>query len=566
MISKSLNKIKKIYGEVYGRYPLTTILVIIATLYGSAILLMWEDIGSKTEDIVMWWLMFILYLLPGVFCVEALRKRYYENRPKLKKTVGIVICVAISMFLLTALDGKAFGTTEVEIFKGILSEKLLAWTVAYFVVCVLLILYNRYKESGSSAEKYFVSVMSDSIKLLVSWGILALGMLILSLIYDELISSSYDDSIYAIPQILICGLYVAPCVMMNLTEIKEEIDKFFENLIKYALLILTIIGAAIIYIYIIKTVITGIPSNEIFTVTSILFFAAIPVGFSCTAFEKNTVLQKIAYVLPYIYAPFIILQVYSVGARISEYGVTPSRYMGIVLIILEILYTIVYAFGRQHIDKLILAMLAVTIVVAIVPGTNVLDVSKYSQMKEINRYIESGLPETRDEAAKLKGAYIYLKSIYGKDYFSEILTNNQVRQLNAIETDKEQRSEIVSCELNDETSIIPTAGYDYVTDFSKYLFFNDDNVKDTPENIMLVVDDKEFGPINMKGIFDSLMLEPRDSNYVCIPGSRTVKISEDCEVVFKNIRISKDLVTEEYTYVSLRGYIRFNEGYVAYEQ
>ena len=58
--------------------------------------------------------------------------------------------------------------------------------------------------------------------------------------------------------------------------------------------------------------------------------------------------------------------------------------------------------------------------------------------------------------------------------------------------------------MNDETSIIPTAGYDYVTDFSKYLFFNDDNVKDTPENIMLVVDDKEFGPINMKGIFDSL--------------------------------------------------------------
>ncbi len=557
-ISQFVAKTKKVYGDVFFKYPVTMILVIFSTIYACVFeILVEHNVGEKfNEDALAWWMLLAVYITVGAFGIENLPKRFLEKSTYLKKTVGLVIVAFISGTLLTLTSANLFGTIELESLKDIPGNSTLAWNMAYFVVIFLWVLRNRYKESGYSAEKYFVSVFSQNIQLGIAWGILALGILILTLIFDELIISP-DFSGYFVPQVLIFGLYVVPCMMMNVTDVKEEIGKFFENLIKYVLLILTIIGAAIIYIYIVKTIITGIPSNEIFAIASALFFVAIPVGFACTAFEKDTLLQKIAYILPYIYAPFIILQIYSIFVRIEEYGVTQSRYMGVVLIVLEILYTIVYALGRKHIDKLLLIMMAITVVITLVPGINVNAASRRSQMKCFAEFIENGLPDSKEECARITGAYYYLRSEYGTDYVNDMLTNEQIDELESLDVNV-MHHESLSCYMHSDESSINIRGFDTLTRFN-VVFYSGDNF--SPDSVTIDVDGAIFGTYDLSNEFDTVERMCEEAGKSRVEGILTVDISDECQMVITMLDFIKDVYEDEYRHVQLIGYLLYTDSY-----
>lgn len=557
-ISQFVAKTKKVYGDVFSKYPVTMILVIFSTIYACVFeILVEHNVGGDTiEDVLAWWLMLTVYITVGAFGIENFPKSFLEKSTYLKKTVGLVIVALISGVLCTVTSANLFGTIELESLKDIPGNSTLAWNMAYFVVIFLWVLRNRYKESGYSAEKYFVSVFSQNIQLGIAWGILAIGILILTLIFDELIISP-DFSGYFVPQMLIFGLYAVPCMMMNITDVKEEIGKFFETLIKYVLLILTIIGAVIIYIYIVKTIITGIPSNEIFAIASALFFVAIPVGFACTAFEKDTLLQKIAYILPYIYAPFIILQIYSIFVRIEEYGVTQSRYMGVVLIVLEILYTVVYALGRKHIDKLLLIMMAITVVITLVPGVNVNAVSRRSQMKCFAKFIENGLPDGEEECARITGAYYYLRSEYGTDYVNDMLTEEQIDELESLDVNV-MHYESLSCYMHSDDASIDVKGFDTVTRFNVVFYSGDDF---TPDSVSIETNDATFGPYDLSNEFDTVerMCEEADASRV--DGTLTVDISDNCRMLITVLDFTRKIHDDEYSHVQLIGYLLYTDDY-----
>ena len=49
-------------------------------------------------------------------------------------------------------------------------------------------------------------------------------------------------------------------------------------------------------------------------------------------FKKDNFI-KVAKIIPYIYLPLMILEIYSIMTRIIAYGFTPSRYLFILFII-----------------------------------------------------------------------------------------------------------------------------------------------------------------------------------------------------------------------------------------
>ena len=353
---------------------------------------------------------------------------------------------------------------------------------------------------------------------------------------------------------------MAPRFLMAMTDFKEEIGRFFEALIKYAMLILTIIGAVIIYLYIIKALFTGIPSNEIFGITTGLFFAAIPVGFACTAFPKDSLLQKIAYVLPFVYAPFILLQGYSLFVRIEEYGVTPSRYMGIVLIVLEMVYTVVYAFKRKHIDKVVLVMMAVTVVVCLVPGINVNTVSISSQRNIIVKALKAGLPTDAEGKKAISGAYEYLVREYGEDCIDKFISQSDKKKIKSIDDSgvKENQS-YVYYGLSDNECVAPVSGFDYFARFDSINYDYESKIDVT--QISIRVDSYEIGTFDLTKAYNNLKqrCEENDTKYVYVYDE--VDLSSDCRLIITSETIREAEDTGDIVEYSVCGYILFRESY-----
>lgn len=552
-----VKKIKTIYGEAYSNYTITMIMVNISTLVGCVYTLIDDSAKISYSDtiscVIRWILMFFIFLSAGCLCIESLGKNFYEKNGIVKKTIGVILAAAISGALVSLITGRIFGCITINPSK-FLQNFQVPWTLAYFVLIVLITFYVKYKESGFSLEKYFVYIFTEMVQIGIAWGVLALGFLLLSVIFETLIGNVIG--LFALPQVLIMGLFVAPRLIMSISGSKEEIGRFFEVLIKYVALIITIVGAAIIYLYIIKLIFTGIPSNEIFGITSALFFVAIPVGFACTAFDKDTTFQKIAYVIPYIYAPFIILQGYSIIVRILDYGVTPSRYMGIVLIVLEVIYTVIYAFFRKHIEKVILVMMAITIIITLIPGVNINAISRFSQKGIIKEFVENGLIGDSDVSKKrVTGAYDYLRGQFGDKYLSSILSEddrNKILELKEISNESTMNYYSMEC----GSQFIPTDGYAYIVEFSTNIDSFDEN---GPSNMTFMVNDKTYGPFDMSKEYESVKNRCIEENTAYLNGYDVLKISDDEEIIFTKVNINEDGKDNRMVNFSVKGYYLVND-------
>lgn len=557
-----INKIKEVYGEVYSNYKMTMILVDITTVL-AIIYVIFTDANSKLSSesliyrMVSWFLMFLAYVSAGSMGIESIRKRFFEKNEIVKKSVGMILIALLSAALTTLTKGWLFGCINVKTVFSVNDNRLISFYLAYFILIALSTFYQRYKESDFPIEKYFVHVFTQIIQIGIAWGILAVGFLLLSMAYETLIGVIMGG--YLIPQILIIGLFVIPYFLMAITKVKDEVGKFFEVLIKYVMLIITIVGAAIIYLYIIKTIFVHIPSNEIFAITSALFFVAIPVGFACTAFDRDSFLQKIAYVLPYIYAPFIALQIYSIVVRVRQYGLTPSRYAGFVLIILEILYTLVYIFCRKYIDKLVLVMMVIAVAATLIPGVNAIDFSTFTQKNVIKHFVDSGMPTTEDGKTRLLGAYDFLCNESENVYLDGLLSQDDVDLIKEIDS-KHSGSATVMYNLETESSIVPTDGFELVSEFNSVTYSNGIKMVD-PTNVNLNVGGKIVGPFDLSEEIDSVIKRCKAADGSRISGPDVIRVSDDCELFINSVYISEDSGSGEILEFRIYGYILVMQEY-----
>ena len=118
--------------------------------------------------------------------------------------------------------------------------------------------------------------------------------------------------------------------------------------------------------------------------------------------ETNNIFKKINNILNYLYIPLILIEIYSIGIRILQNGLTIPRYLGVMLIIFQIIYT-VFVIKKIDIAKLIYVGLIELFIMLLVPFINAETLSIYSQMKYINKYIE-----TKKVTRQVQSAYEYI--------------------------------------------------------------------------------------------------------------------------------------------------------------
>jgi hypothetical protein len=154
-----------------------------------------------------------------------------------------------------------------------------------------------------------------------------------------------------------------------------------------------ILGVAciIVYIYIIKIiVIRSFPSNEAFSIMTSIFATGLFIWTSAQGCTEDTI-AKFLKLFPFVFAPFIVVQIICLSMRIGQYGVTGSRYLGILLIIFEIIYVGIYALqmkrGRGIQGCLFPMLLAVALVYFLIPGINVYASVTRSQKAIVDKYL-----------------------------------------------------------------------------------------------------------------------------------------------------------------------------------
>ena len=202
---------------------------------------------------------------------------------------------------------------------------------------------------------------------------------------------------------------------MAVTDTKTEVTKFIDNIVCFVLLPLILLATAIIYIYMAKIfILKQIPKNAIFRILSVLFIVSFPEWIALESYkEKNKIINKLCKLLPIAFIPFIGLQVYSIGVRCAENGLTPIRYLGIIFIIFEAIAIFLSVYkDKKYLIHIYTAAMVLIAVVTICPIINMQTISNINQGRRLDKAWTEGKGfEELDEREQdiIVSAYSYLK-------------------------------------------------------------------------------------------------------------------------------------------------------------
>ena len=393
-----LKKILEIPKDLFKKFPFSISLSILAS-FMIAIFLENDFLG----DII-----YFIFLFPtGILFSEI----YFKDNKKFR-IVSFVIA------LIIAVLGNKYIKESNE-----LGRRLAA---VYAITLVILGLIKLLKDSKLSLNEYLTRVGSNSFKVQIVSSILSTGLLLITGIIVALFKT--NDLLIVRMELIFAGVFWVPATIYAFSETESKAWDFF-GFIKNLSSVILIAAFAVIYIYMLKIFITwNIPSNQIFRIASLLFIMGLPIWTMVTSFEKDNILVKICDKLPLAFIPFIGLQTYSLVVRINDNGYTIMRYLGIFLIIFEVLYIIKYIVKKDKIYRLGYVLIVMSVIAIIAPKINATDFVVKNQYNRLTKLLEKKNLSGKEKAA-LYSSYIYLLDFKEGKALIDMLTDEQINYI-----------------------------------------------------------------------------------------------------------------------------------------
>lgn len=142
-----------------------------------------------------------------------------------------------------------------------------------------------------------------------------------------------------------------------------------------------------------------------------LFCLGAPVWLMNECYKDGSTYSKAVSLLPYFFAPLICLQIWSLGLRIGQYGLTQDRYAGILLIIFEIIFVVVWKWYRANCERLLLIAAVLIAVSCFMPFLNMYSLCVRNQRHVLEAYVRMDRDLSGDDYSRFKGAYHYLENL-----------------------------------------------------------------------------------------------------------------------------------------------------------
>lgn len=449
-----LNRLTSNYKKYIKQYMATNTVIIIATLVFT-----FTNFNAWSSFLNSFAIIAVIAAI-NFFVVESYFK---EKKSKMYSCVaGFVIAVVLERFA----HYNVFGASASRILTG------------YYIVAFLIGLFKVIKNSGLELSKYCTRVFKNLFGTGVIYGILVVGFALIMAISISLLTPGKNYELVLRAQIAIAGFFLIPATLLSITNTEGENSKFIETVISFVLLPLTAIATIIIYIYMIKIlVLRQIPQNSIYRIVAGLFVVAFPVWVMTYEFkEKNRFVEVFSKIMPIAFIPLIGLQIYSLGARIGENGITPVRYMGVMFIIFEIVAIVLSIINkRKYLTNAVLVAAGLIAISTILPVVNMEQISNYNQASRLRKAWREGESFTslsKEEKATASSAYRYLsrqencEKYLPKYLDKEELTKKLIEHYSPYDEDYEYRStrENVYSQYSTD-GVIPVEGYSYIKGF-----------------------------------------------------------------------------------------------------
>ena len=475
-INQNMAKFKQIYIRYAASIFCALIVAIVMIIDGQ-----WK--GFNPEKII-----FVCSVwIAGNILVESLWKKTAEETRKNKKKwlSGYGVTCLIAIVFQIAADKFAAGNVEKRDVTNLIFENILYF---YIACTVLLAVYVLIRQQRLDMPHCIGRILFALLRAVGVYLVLNIAVILIVKIIDSLLFHMKVWRVETYIQLLLSALAYFPTCLLAVSDTSEDNAAFTKKFVSYVLLPCVWIAMFVIYLYVVKIFVKQeVPSNEIFSICASLFAIGMPIWMMASGFveEKTSRYAKLISITKYIYAPFILLEIYSMSVRVKAYGLTEQRYAAIMFILLQIIYIL----WNRHYENLILVFVGCLFIGLLLPFGNASYLSYQSQK---NRFVKN---QTSDKEVAAE-AYDYLRgNAYGRRYIKTNLTEAEQDELHSMmyggdTHDSEQWESVYFYADPIEEKGIIIDGYAKI--YTMTAHWNEESTIENYENKTITVGDSEY--------------------------------------------------------------------------
>jgi putative membrane protein len=370
-MSKIKEKIKSFLPDMkkaIERFPLTvfcSVVVFILSVY------LVENPELKNENLLNELHKMVILLgmsIPLTLALELAREKYFSGKNKwvIRFVNALITLVFIIFYRFYYLSGKNSSSTLDSL------EQLMATGIIFFLCFLLVPVIGKKDEE----EKYFQSVIVDKTVTILFSVVLFLGLIAVFATIDGLSLIKLDSNIYIETWLFVVFVFSVIFFLSKLKKVDEslenyEIHKIFKFLIYFIVIPLITTYTGILYVYFGKMLITrswpqGLVSHLILWYTIFSLFIMIMVT---PMAKKDSVARVFKKYFPFASLPLLVLSIVSISKRISQYGVTPSRYF-VVLLAMWLIFCMVSSISKARLSVILISLITVVYISVFTPVNN----------------------------------------------------------------------------------------------------------------------------------------------------------------------------------------------------
>ena len=370
-MSKIKEKIKSFLPDMkkaIERFPLTvfcSVVVFILSVY------LVENPELKNENLLNELHKMVILLgmsIPLTLALELAREKYLSGKNKwvIRSVNALITLIFIIFYRFYYLSGKNSSSTLDSL------EQLMATGIIFFLCFLLVPVIGKKDEE----EKYFQSVIVDKTVTILFSVVLFLGLIAVFATIDGLSLIKLDSNIYIETWLFVVFVFSVIFFLSKLKKVDEslenyEIHKIFKFLIYFIVIPLITTYTGILYVYFGKMLITrswpqGLVSHLILWYTIFSLFIMIMVT---PMAKKDSVARVFKKYFPFASLPLLVLSIVSISKRISQYGVTPSRYF-VVLLAMWLIFCMVSSIFKARLSVILISLITVVYISVFTPVNN----------------------------------------------------------------------------------------------------------------------------------------------------------------------------------------------------
>ena len=492
-------KSKKLQAEnIYKNYLITLISGAIASILGM-ILLESERSYEFDETLGKVILGFVIFTFGEIFIETIARKLVV-------KLILSIINAGVSVLWVFLITTESLTENNYYVMYMLLSFGL------YVLLFGGITLFVVVKRSGLTMQEYYTRFLRNTIVMSIVVNVISMGVLFILYIFSTLIIKLEVFDLFMDAEILMLGFVHLPVFLTILTDNKKETSKVFKGVAWYVLMPIQIIATLIIYAYILKIFsLSELPKNQVYAICAGVVTSGILINFLAYSYlpqGKLNIYGKLIKFYKYFLIPMIPLEIQAMSIRISNYGVTENRYLGVVFIIVQIIYLtwelwvllgslIAGIFKKKpesvendtarkmgifgsHYEMFIFVIIGIYIVIAFMPGIRIHRFIYSSNVKRLNEAIKE------EDYIKAEACIDVLQgNVYGDEYLNDNFTDEEIDDIQT-----KAWGIIREREEQDDTGAQYISHYTYVDeldvkDYSKVTFVSgDDNVYGESKNVL----------------------------------------------------------------------------------